>query len=256
MRVIRLPLIGTIAAWRNHVRDLAAASVPAEAVLWQVGQGGSDFFAQSAAQIATTGDQRPKAAPLILSRNAVPVIEAALCHSDPQRFARAYALVLRLSRRDLRWGDRSDLPLRRLLEQEKAVRRDIHKMHAFVRFREVSPPDAERRAFAAWFEPEHAIVEAAAPLFAKRFGDMDWVIATPGLTARFENQKLTFDETADRATPPEDATEGLWCTYFANIFNPARLMVSAMTSEMPKKYWKNLPEEAVTGRAPTGIVLR
>ena len=41
---------------------------------------------------------------------------------------------------------------------------------------------------------------------------------------------------------PEDATEALWGTYFCNIFNPARLKVSAMTSEMPKKYWKNLPE--------------
>lgn len=41
---------------------------------------------------------------------------------------------------------------------------------------------------------------------------------------------------------PDDATEGLWRTYYANIFNPARLMVDAMTSEMPRKYWKNLPE--------------
>jgi hypothetical protein len=34
----------------------------------------------------------------------------------------------------------------------------------------------------------------------------------------------------------------LWGTYFCNIFNPAKLKISAMTSEMPKKYWKNLPE--------------
>lgn len=245
MRAIALPLIGTVAAWRGHVRELAAASLPAEAVLWQVGRGGADLFAQDAGQPAAMAGQQSKAAPLTLSREAVAVIEGALCHSDPQRFARAYALVLRLARRDLRWGDRSDPALRRLLEQEKAVRRDIHKMHAFVRFREVSPPDATRRAFAAWFEPEHAIVEVAAQFFAKRFGDMDWVIATPAVTARFEDQRLSFEVSAGRTPPPEDATEALWCTYFANIFNPARLMVSAMTSEMPKKYWKNLPEAAL-----------
>ena len=52
----------------------------------------------------------------------------------------------------------------------KAVRRDKHKMHAFVRFREVG---RERNAhYVAWFEPEHHIVEAAAPFFARRFADM------------------------------------------------------------------------------------
>ncbi len=244
MRRISLPLIGTVSAWRGHVRQLAGAGVPAEAVLWQLGEGGPDLFAQDAAQEAAIPDPR-QAAPLTVSREAIAAIETAVCHSDPQRFARAYALVLRLSRRDVRWGDRSDASLRRLLEQEKTVRRDIHKMHAFVRFRDVSAPQAPRRAFAAWFEPEHAIVEAAAPFFAKRFGDMDWVIATPSLTARFEDRKLTFEVTTDRRPPPEDATEALWCTYFANIFNPARLMVSAMTSEMPKKYWKNLPEASL-----------
>jgi hypothetical protein len=39
----------------------------------------------------------------------------------------------------------------------KAVRRDLHKMHAFVRFRRVETPGGER--FVAWFEPDHHIVE-------------------------------------------------------------------------------------------------
>ena len=34
----------------------------------------------------------------------------------------------------------------------------------------------------------------------------------------------------------------MWQTYFANIFNPARIKTNAMRSEMPVKYWKNLPE--------------
>lgn len=244
MQQIQLPKIGTVAAWRSHVRRLAAAGTPADHVLWQVGTEGTDLFTEAAPAPAQPPSARPSA-PLTLSRDALAAIETALCHSDPQRFARAYALVLRLWQGEIRWGDRSDPALRRLLEQEKAVRRDIHKMHAFVRFREVSPPGAARRAFAAWFEPDHPIVEAATPFFAKRFGDMDWVIATPTLTARFEDGALTFQETADRAPPPDDTTEALWCTYFSSIFNPARLMVSAMTSEMPRKYWKNLPEAAL-----------
>ena len=59
----------------------------------------------------------------------------------------------------------------------KAVRRDEHKMHAFVRFREIGrEPNSH---FVAWFEPEHHIVELAAPFFARRFADMAWSILTP-----------------------------------------------------------------------------
>ena len=238
MRVITLPMIGTVAAWRAEARRLAREGVRPEDVLWQRGERAADLFA-SAAPPSTKGQ------PLTLPREAVAAMEGALYHSDPQRFARAYDIVLRLSQGRLRWGDRSDTALHRLLMQDKAVRRDIHKMHAFVRFREMSAPDAPRRAFAAWFEPDHPITEAATPFFANRFGDMDWIIATPDLTARFEAGTLRFEETQTTFRPAPDATEDLWRTYFANIFNPARLMVSAMTSEMPRKYWKNLPEAAL-----------
>ncbi|HEY6631679.1 MAG TPA: UdgX family uracil-DNA binding protein, partial [Rhizobiaceae bacterium] len=36
--------------------------------------------------------------------------------------------------------------------------------------------------------------------------------------------------------------EELWLTYYENIFNPARLKTKAMQKEMPRKYWRNLPE--------------
>ncbi|WP_333815245.1 UdgX family uracil-DNA binding protein [Tabrizicola sp.] len=239
MLSVFLPRIGTVAIWRSRARALALAGVPAGQVLWRIeGDGGSDLFAGG--EVAAG-----KGKALHLPREAIATLETALCHSDPERFHRAYDLVLRLSEGSLRWGDRSDVAMLRLLQQEKAVHRDIHKMHAFVRFRELSAPGATRRAFAAWFQPDHPIVEAAAPFFARRFGDMDWIIATPGLTARFEAGQLSFSLTEPGPRPPPDATEDLWRTYFANIFNPARLMVSAMTSEMPRKYWKNLPEAAL-----------
>ncbi len=238
MRRICLPRIGTVAAWRAAARSLAAEGVPPEAVAWSVGAAAPDLFDGAAGERgARCGVPR-----FSLPRAAVAALETALCHRDPERFARAYGVLLRLGTGALRWGDRSDPALHRLLQQEKAVRRDIHKMHAFVRFRELPGATPGRRAFAAWFEPDHAITEAASPFFARRFGDMDWAIATPQVTARFVDGTLTHEETRDAAPPPEDATEDLWRTYFASIFNPARLMVSAMTSEMPRKYWKNLPE--------------
>ncbi|MBY6151746.1 UdgX family uracil-DNA binding protein [Vannielia litorea] len=234
MLTVRLPKIGSVAAWRSEARKLAAEGIGAEHVRWT----------QDSEQDLFASDDAPHGAPVEvrLSKQALFDIESSLYHRDPERFARAYALVLRLGRGEIRWGERADDALRKLLHQRKEVGRDIHKMHAFVRFNEVTEPGANRRAFAAWFEPDNPITEAAAPFFARRFGDMDWVIATPDLTARFIAGQLSFDETGANARLPEDASHELWRTYYANIFNPARLMPEAMRSEMPKKYWKNLPE--------------
>ncbi|RYE72292.1 MAG: DUF4130 domain-containing protein, partial [Hyphomicrobiales bacterium] len=86
------------------------------------------------------------------------------------------------------------------------------------------------------------IVELTAPFFVRRFADMDWMIATPDLVARFDDGRLTIAPSMARPDLPEDDADELWRTYFANIFNPARLKVKAMKSEMPVKYWKNMPE--------------
>ena len=103
-------------------------------------------------------------------------------------------------------------------------------------------PRPDRRRFGAWFEPEHPTLELSAPHFARRFADMDWTIATPDLAAVFEAGRLRLTEDGPHAPPPEDATQGLWNTYYASIFNPARLKLGAMRAEMPRRYWRNLPE--------------
>jgi DNA polymerase len=45
--------------------------------------------------------------------------------------------------------------------------------------------------------------------------------------------------------PSGDPLEETWRTYYASIFNPARVKVGAMLKEMPRKYWKNMPETAL-----------
>ncbi|HEU0147911.1 MAG TPA: UdgX family uracil-DNA binding protein, partial [Bradyrhizobium sp.] len=126
----------------------------------------------------------------------------------------------------------------------RAVRRDEHKMHAFVRFREIG---REREShYVAWFEPEHHIVELAAPFFARRFADMPWSILTPDLCAHWDGHEVSFTPGVDKSeAPSEDRLEELWRRYYASIFNPARLKVKAMEKEMPKKYWRNLPEASL-----------
>ena len=124
---------------------------------------------------------------------------------------------------------------------EKSVRRDAHKMHAFVRFREIRTEDGPR--FVSWFEPEHHILEAEAGFFVRRFASMRWSILTPSASAHWDGSALTMGPGARRAdAPAEDAQEELWRAYYASIFNPARLKPAAMRAEMPVKYWRNLPE--------------
>jgi DNA polymerase len=138
----------------------------------------------------------------------------------------------------------TDRDLRQLAQWCKAIGRDIHKMHAFVRFRLVGKDEATgREQFVAWFEPEHRIVRLAAGFFEKRFAGMDWSILTPQECAHWDGTTLHFTPGVPRSVAPdEDALDDLWRTYYRSIFNPARLKVRAMQSEMPKKYWKNLPE--------------
>lgn len=235
---VAMPRIGFAEAWRNAARDLLTRGVSPADVDWACeGEARGLFDAEG----GEPGVLHPVARPSV-PKTFLPLSEAAVCHSGPERFALTYRVLWRLqANRDL-LQDHSDRDVAALHGMEKSVRRDNHKMHAFVRFRELGLSETGRRRFGAWFEPQHHIVELTAPFFVRRFADMDWMIATPDLLARFEDGRLTIAPALERPDLPEDDADELWRTYFANIFNPARLKVKAMKSEMPVKYWKNMPE--------------
>src|SRR4051812_38997710 len=134
--------------WRDAARDLAEAGIPASAVVWQVEGGEADLFGTDAAQ--------PAAASFPVPRTFVSLAKDAVCHSDPERFALLYRMLLWLKADRHAMEDEADPVVRRLQDLAKEVRRDIHKMHAFVRFRELD------KRFVAFFEPEHHIVRRAA----------------------------------------------------------------------------------------------
>jgi DNA polymerase len=218
--------------WRDAARDLAEAGVPASAVVWQVEGGEPDLFGTDA--------QPPIAASFAVPRAFIDLAREAICNSDPERFALLYALLLRLKTDRHAIEDEADPLVRRLHDLAKAVRRDMHKMHAFVRFREIDG------RFVAFFEPEHHIVRRAASFFVNRFTNMRWSILTPELSIHWDAGKLSEGPGATRADAPSgDPLEETWRTYYASIFNPARLKVGAMLKEMPKKYWRNMPETSL-----------
>jgi uracil-DNA glycosylase family protein len=98
-------------------------------------------------------------------------------------------------------------------------------------------------SYVAWFEPAHRVTERVAPFFARRFSSMHFSILTPDACVHWDTKGLVVMPGADPAdAPSEDRLEDYWRTYYASIFNPARLTVDAMTKEMPRRYWRNLPE--------------
>ena len=227
--------------WRDAARGLAEANVPAAAIAWQVDGGAQDLFAGPGTS------PPPPGASFAVPRSFIDLAKAAICHVDPERFALLYKLLLKLRTNRHAMEDRADPLLDRIEKMAKEVRRDAHKMHAFVRFREIGEPDGGTR-FVAWFEPDNHIVRREAGFFMRRFANMRWTIMTPQLTISWDGKALTEGPGATRRDAPDgDPVEETWKTYYASIFNPARVKVKAMTKEMPKKYWKNMPETALIG---------
>jgi DNA polymerase len=242
---VRLSQVATITApddfagWRDKARALLAANIAPDQIIWEVADTATpDLFASGS-------DVTPQAAidcNLVLSREFLTLLRHALMHSEPARFALAYRLLWRMRASPRLHQDPADPDVIALRSLAKAVRRDIHKMHAFVRFRKVGEAEG-REQFAAWFEPDHHIVHAVGGFFRDRFTGMDWRIVTPAASIGWDGTSLRKGPGGTRAeVPGEDAVASEWCAYYANIFNPARLKINAMKREMPVRYWRNLPE--------------
>ncbi|HVG26763.1 MAG TPA: UdgX family uracil-DNA binding protein [Acidobacteriaceae bacterium] len=201
-------------------------------------------------------DESPDGRPF--SRPHVPkafldAAQTASVHRDSQRWNLLYRLLYRLQTDRNLLSVEVDSDVAALHRLSAQVARDLHKMHAFVRFRKVDEPDPADPAqtaehYIAWYRPDHRILHLAAPFFAERFAPMRWTILTPDESVTHDpaTHQLTFGPGLPReAAPREDELESLWRSYYGSIFNPARLNPWAMRSDMPVRYWQNLPEMAL-----------
>ena len=230
----------SFAEFRDITRRLIAAKIAPPAVLWTTGAQDNLFDDASAL---------PEPASFSVPASFMPLAEDVICHSDPERFALLYELLWRIVH-----GERtllsvaSDPLLHRLLRMQKAVRRDLHKMTAFVRFRRVTAEDGGEH-YVAWFEPEHHILKRAAEFFTNRFAAMRWSILTPQGVLHWDGREVACGPgVPSEQAPQSDDLEPWWRTYYRATFNPARANPAAMRAEMPKKYWRNLPEASLIPR--------
>lgn len=222
--------------WRRAARGFRQAGVAPEQVVFRVGDAGGGLFDDvSPLPAVDPGFAVPKA--------FVDLAREVVLHRSADRFDLMYRLLWRLRDEPDLIQVVTDVDVADALERARNVSRASHKMKAFVRFRLVEDEHGER--WVAWFEPAHRVVEKTAPFFMRRFTSMRWSILTPDGSAAWDGAALTFGPPATRdMAPSEDGIESFWTTYYASTFNPARLKTRTMQGEMPRRYWKNLPEAA------------
>ena len=259
---VMLPEADDFGIWRDQARRLVQAEVPPDRVTWSTPEGGDgSLFGTGPGADKRLPAPRTDSPQVRASRAFLDLAGKAALHSEPERFALLYRLLWRLQTRPQLLDDAADTDVIKLATLARVVRRDIHKMRAFVRFRAVIEPggtdEAGTERYVAWFEPSHHILRANARFFVDRFAAMRWSILTPRGSLHWDGETLSEGPPAQRGDAPEgDPAEDLWRRYYASTFNPARLKIGAMLKEMPRKYWKNMPEAALIPALVAGAQAR
>ncbi len=228
-------------AWRETARRLLTDGIPPEDVELTAQEQDAPLSLGLAAQ------PLPNPA-YAIAKPSVPKLfidlaEIVACHNDPTRWQLLYRVLWRLQTRRELINDELDEDIACMRRMDRQVRRDLHKMHAFLRFRMVLEDGQEH--YIAWYRPDHRILALAAPFFVERFAVMQWTILTSYASVSWDpaTRRLTWGEGVPRSQAPgEDELETMWRSYYGSIFNPARLNTRAMKAEMPARYWANLPE--------------
>lgn len=236
--------------WRHIARHLLLANVAPYEIQWDCAATPDllDSLGTSNALLPSPSSSRASAS-LSVNRHLISTLQTAACYRCADRWPFLYKVLWRWHHGEKVVLSPADADGKRLQAMVKTIRREIHKMNAFVRFREYADAALYNNAprFVAWFEPSHDVLPPVAKHFAKRMGQTPWMIATPQGSAYWDGAKLYLDDTPSLQSKLdianiEDHNESLWLVYYRSIFNPARLNRKAMELEMPVRYWKNLPE--------------
>jgi uracil-DNA glycosylase len=241
LTTLSIEIDGTFDGWRRAARKLLSAHQPPAAVRFH-----TDADSQPHLGFDFNAAPPTAAAPApSIPRGFIDLARGASHHRDPERWALLYRVAFRLTHGERNLlDDDLDHDVNRLRTMRRQVSRDIHKMHAFVRFREVTDQHGPR--YVAWHRPDHFITRLAAPFFVERFRVMRWSILTPDESAHWDGAALTFGAGCPQSSAPtEDRLEDLWRTYYASMFNPARANERAMVRELPRRHWATLPEAQI-----------
>ncbi len=248
MRCVRIDG-GGFDDWRDKARTLLREGVPPDYVSWRDELMPADLFAEETLARYAPGAQ------VTVSRNVLDMLERASRFRMPERWALLYRILWRVAQGDAAAALPGDLDGSELHQRLKAVGREIHQLHAFVRF---VPLEGEGLPnYVAWYEPEHDVLEAASEHFAERLGRHTWLIATPRDAVLFNGDSFDYRRQAPEewqrlARTPDPEGERLWMAYYRSTFNPARVNPQALRQHLPQHLWQRLPE----GRLIPGLLVQ
>ncbi|MCM2374814.1 UdgX family uracil-DNA binding protein [Aporhodopirellula aestuarii] len=235
----RFVSIETYEQWRTEARRLLGAGIAPSDVHFSTLDEQPTLFAD------TESVSKTARANVTVPKSFLEIAQTVACHQSPVRWELLYRTLWRLTHNEPALLQMvTDDDVHELHQMKKAVTRDVHKMKAFVRFRRVA--SALEETYVAWHRPDHRIVSLAAPFFARRFKAMNWSIFTPIESVVWDQQTLRYGAGVPASeVSDEDSLESLWKTYYASIFNPARVKVAMMKREMPVRHWQTLPEASI-----------
>ena len=225
--------------WRSQARTLLAEGLSPHDVVWEDENRPQLFAAQASPACRANAP---------VTRVPAELVEQLRCAAQcrmPGRWNLLYRILWRVTRGEreaMLAGDPDGSELHRRI---KTASREAHHLHAFVRFHPVH--DAPDLDYIAWYEPAHDILAGASMHFAERLGRQRWLIATPQDAVWYDGAQLEYRRPCPeawraRAQALSGGADRLWETYYASIFNPARLNRKTMQGHMPLRFWKGLTE--------------
>lgn len=233
---------GSFAGWREVARSLIQQGVPPHQITWLTDGDSGGLFDHA----PVPNNVPATMPPLRIPKQLLELLQSAARFRVEDRWSLLYRILWRVAQGDRAAMLPGDIDGSQLHKRLKAIRREAHHLHAFLRFHP-RPENAEGPQLVAWHEPAHDILASASGHFAERLGRTTWLIATPDDGVYWDGQRLHYQrpcpsEWQRLAQAPEDEGEALWLAYYGSTFNPARLNRSALETSMPVRFWKNLPE--------------
>jgi probable DNA metabolism protein len=138
----------------------------------------------------------------------------------------------------------------RVSEIVRMVRREKHRMEAFIRFQKLKD-----ETFYAAIDPDFNVLPLLIRHFKNRYADQQWIIYdirrkygvhynlhdTQYISLNFSDVKATNVITA--YTADEGLYQDLWKNYFKSVNIPARKNTKLHLMHVPRRYWRHLTEK-------------
>ncbi len=138
----------------------------------------------------------------------------------------------------------------------KRVKREAHRMEAFVRFKLTND-----QLYYAIIEPDCDVLPLIAPHFQSRYADQRWFIydakrrygiyydleTVTTVAIEFQHGRATSQLLVEISDEREEFYQELWRRYFKSVTIEARKNRRLQLQHMPKRYWKHLTEQMTHG---------